>query len=90
MRSQAGSINPRALRRLSTVCLFALGVSWIGASLQVFLRDTAQVTIVALTGWGQESDRLQSREAGCNAHLVKPVDFAALERLLAQIKPDPR
>jgi murein DD-endopeptidase MepM/ murein hydrolase activator NlpD len=27
MRSQAGSINPRALRRLSTVCLFALGVS---------------------------------------------------------------
>lgn len=27
MRSQAGSINPRALRRLSTVCLFAVGVS---------------------------------------------------------------
>ncbi len=27
MRSQAGSINPRALRRLSTVCLFAIGVS---------------------------------------------------------------
>ncbi len=27
MRSQAGSINPRALRRLSTVCLFALSVS---------------------------------------------------------------
>ena len=33
------------------LCLFALGVSWIVASLQVFLRDTAQVTIVALTGW---------------------------------------
>jgi len=27
MRSQAGSINPRSLRRLSTVCLFAIGVS---------------------------------------------------------------
>ncbi len=27
MRSQAGSINPRSLRRLSTVCLFAVGVS---------------------------------------------------------------
>lgn len=27
MRSQTGSINPRAFRRLSTVCLFAIGVS---------------------------------------------------------------
>lgn len=39
-------------------------------------------TIVALTGWGQDSDRRRSREAGCDAHLVKPVEFDALERLL--------
>ena len=39
--------------------------------------------IVALTGWGQTSDKQQSAEAGCSAHLVKPVDFATLERLLA-------
>ena len=31
--------------------MFALGVSWIASSLQVYLRDTAQVTVVALTGW---------------------------------------
>ncbi|MFO0864599.1 MAG: ATP-binding protein [Gemmataceae bacterium] len=31
------------------------------------------VTVVALTGWGQESDRENSREAGCDGHLVKPV-----------------
>jgi CheY-like chemotaxis protein len=37
---------------------------------------------VALTGWGQEEDRQRSREAGFDAHLVKPVDFAALEELL--------
>jgi PAS domain S-box-containing protein len=48
----------------------------------------AAPTIVALTGWGQDSDRLQSRAAGCDGHLVKPVDFAALERVLAQIKPE--
>lgn len=33
------------------LALFALGVGWILSSLQVYLRDTAQVTIVALTGW---------------------------------------
>jgi CheY-like chemotaxis protein len=39
--------------------------------------------IVALTGWTRTSDRELSADAGCSAHLVKPVDFAALERLLA-------
>ncbi len=39
--------------------------------------------VVALTGWGQEEDRRRSREAGFDAHLVKPVDFDALLKLLA-------
>jgi PAS domain S-box-containing protein len=42
------------------------------------------IFIVALTGWGQASDIAQSKEAGCSAHLVKPVDFVALDQLLAQ------
>jgi CheY-like chemotaxis protein len=41
------------------------------------------MTIVALTGWGQDSDRARSHEAGCNGHLVKPVNLAELEKLLA-------
>ena len=40
-------------------------------------------TLVALTGWGQEEDRRRTKEAGFDAHLVKPVDFAALTKLLA-------
>ncbi len=44
-----------------------------------------EVTIIALTGWGQEGDRVQSREAGCDGHLVKPVDFAELQKLLAEL-----
>ena len=51
------------------------------------LRETAfgkNIMIVALTGWGQASDVAQSIEAGCSAHLVKPVNFAELERLLAK------
>lgn len=39
--------------------------------------------VVALTGWGQEEDRRKSRDAGFDAHLVKPVDFDALLKLLA-------
>jgi PAS domain S-box-containing protein len=30
--------------------------------------------IIAVTGWGQESDRKRSREAGFDMHLVKPID----------------
>ena len=40
--------------------------------------------IIALTGWGQEGDRIQSREAGCDGHLVKPVSLAELETILAK------
>lgn len=40
--------------------------------------------VIALTGWGQAEDRRRSQEAGFDAHLVKPVDFGALEKLLAQ------
>jgi PAS domain S-box-containing protein len=40
------------------------------------------VKVIALTGWGQEHDRTRSREAGCDGHLVKPVDVAELETLL--------
>jgi CheY-like chemotaxis protein len=42
--------------------------------------------IVALTGWGQEEDIRRSNEAGFNQHMVKPVDPASLERLLADLE----
>jgi CheY-like chemotaxis protein len=41
------------------------------------------IVIVAVTGWGQTTDKALAREAGCNAHLVKPVDLLALDRVLA-------
>jgi len=39
--------------------------------------------LVALSGYGQDQDRQKSREAGFDAHLVKPVDYGQLQRLLA-------
>lgn len=38
--------------------------------------------LVALTGWGQDEDKVRSLEAGFNFHMVKPVSLAALEELL--------
>jgi PAS domain S-box-containing protein len=42
------------------------------------------VVLIALTGWGQEEDRRRAMESGFDHHLVKPVDPAVLEELLAQ------
>jgi signal transduction histidine kinase len=44
-----------------------------------------QVTLLALTGWGQDSDRRRSQEAGFDLHLVKPVDVDKLTELLAHL-----
>jgi signal transduction histidine kinase len=43
------------------------------------------VVVVALTGWGQDEDKRRSREAGFDQHLIKPVEPAALGRLLAAL-----
>jgi signal transduction histidine kinase/ActR/RegA family two-component response regulator len=43
---------------------------------------TSRCMLVAVTGWGQESDRAQAREAGFDRHLVKPVDPGEIEAIL--------
>ncbi len=43
------------------------------------------ITLVALTGWGQESDRRRSGEAGFDSHLVKPLDLDKLTELLNRL-----
>ena len=43
------------------------------------------VVLVALTGWGQEEDRRRSFEAGFDHHIVKPIDFAVVEKLLEDL-----
>ena len=49
----------------------------------------ASPVIVALTGWGQDADRKRSKEAGCDVHLVKPLDFDRLTTLLTQLAQAP-
>jgi PAS domain S-box-containing protein len=42
------------------------------------------MTLIALTGWGQEKDKRLASEAGFDHHLVKPAEPAELQRLLAE------
>jgi CheY-like chemotaxis protein len=53
------------------------------------IRESAwgqSMFLIAVTGWGQEEDRQRSSEVGLNVHMVKPVEPAALERLLAELR----
>ena len=43
------------------------------------------ITLVAMTGYGQESDRKRSLEAGFNLHLTKPADFSQVKQILAAV-----
>jgi PAS domain S-box-containing protein len=45
--------------------------------------------LVAVTGWGQEQDKRRSEAAGFNFHLVKPVEPAALDKLLVGLQTRP-
>jgi PAS domain S-box-containing protein len=45
----------------------------------------AELTLIALTGWGPSEDRERSKDAGFNHHLVKPVDLQELESLIAEV-----
>jgi CheY-like chemotaxis protein len=40
------------------------------------------ITLIAVTGWGQPEDSQRARNAGFDRHLVKPIDPAELDRLL--------
>jgi CheY-like chemotaxis protein/anti-sigma regulatory factor (Ser/Thr protein kinase) len=43
---------------------------------------TREAHLIALSGYGQDDDRKKSRAAGCDDHLVKPVDMKRLAQLL--------
>ena len=49
--------------------------------------ESQGITLVALTGWGQEEDRRRTRDAGFDQHLVKPAETSELAKLLAESRP---
>ncbi|WP_288378237.1 ATP-binding protein [uncultured Massilia sp.] len=87
--------SPRALARARSVapdvCLLDIGLPEMdGRELARRLRaqpETAHAVLVAVTGYGQQQDREEAFAAGFQHHLVKPVDFEELNRLLAGCMP---
>jgi CheY-like chemotaxis protein len=80
----------RAVREVRTfrpdVVLLDLGMPFMnGFEAARQIRATPEgrsVVLVAVTGWGQQKDREQTRDAGFDAHLVKPVDTSDIQHLV--------
>jgi signal transduction histidine kinase len=78
-----------AERHLPEVALLDIGMPKLDGY-EVARRIRAQpwgrsITLVALTGWGLDSDRRRSGEAGFDSHLVKPLDLDKLTELLGRL-----
>ena len=80
-----------ALERITTkapaACLLDIGLPDMdGSELARRLREhpeTASSLMIAITGYGQDSDRQKSHAAGFDHHLVKPVQLPALLQILS-------
>ena len=46
------------------------------------LPGVEAIRLIAVTGYGQESDRQKTRAAGFQHHLVKPVDLHVVEEIV--------
>lgn len=44
-----------------------------------------EMILIAVTGWGQEEVRERTKDAGFNAHLLKPVGYPEISKVLADI-----
>jgi CheY-like chemotaxis protein len=78
----------RTLRPEIVLCDIGLPGKMDGYALARIIRKDAVLGaayLIALTGYGQEEDRRRAREAGFDLHLTKPIDAAALERLLTAL-----
>jgi PAS domain S-box-containing protein len=77
----------RAEAEAPQVCILDIGLPEMdGNELAQRLRampQTAGAMLIAVTGYGQESDRQQTLAAGFDHHLVKPVDAGELSALFA-------
>lgn len=81
----------RAKEKPFDVGLFDIGLPDItGSELARRIRahpSTAAMTLLAVTGYGQKQDEIDSAAAGFDHHLVKPVNTERLSTLLASLRP---
>jgi PAS domain S-box-containing protein len=80
----------RARQEAPQVCILDIGLPEMnGIELAKRLRaqpETARSLLIAVTGYGQDQDREQTRAAGFDHHLVKPADIKQLTAMIAEVK----
>ena len=82
--------GPEALKAVATyrpdVVILDIGMPGMdGHEVARRLRQQPEfrnITLIALTGWGQEDDRRRSRDSGFDYHLTKPAELGVLQKLL--------
>jgi signal transduction histidine kinase/CheY-like chemotaxis protein len=89
---QVANTGKDALSKLSThqpnVMLLDIGLPDMdGHEVTRRVREKfgSSITIIALTGYGQEEDRRKAKEAGFDYYLTKPVGLAGIEKVFADI-----
>ena len=93
MRTAHDGISALAAAKvyLPDVALLDIGLPGLsGFEVAKQIRQTptlAHVVLVAVTGYGQDTDRDASRQAGFDHHLVKPARPEQLEAILAGVVP---
>jgi CheY-like chemotaxis protein len=84
--NDAQRIVPLALQHKPDVILLDIGLPGVdGYELARMIRrepGLASVRLVAHTGYGSPEDRKKAKDAGFDAHLVKPAELDALEAAL--------
>lgn len=50
------------------------------------MQDGASVTLIAITGWGQELDRQRTTQAGFDLHITKPIDPKTLHAIISAVQ----
>jgi PAS domain S-box-containing protein len=90
---QVAQDGPSALRLLDAyrpqVVFLDLGMPGMsGYEVAKTMRDNPafdDITLVALTGWGQDDDRRRTHQAGFDYHLVKPIGLAPVNEVLSKV-----
>jgi PAS domain S-box-containing protein len=62
------------------------GMNGYAVAARLRAAGQAGAALVALTGYGREDDLQRSRDAGFDHHLVKPIDFGQLQRIILEVQ----
>jgi CheY-like chemotaxis protein len=76
------------LRELADIALIDIGLPHLdgyGVARAIRSRAKHTVLLVAITGYGSKEDAQRGQQAGFDAYLVKPVDAAVLNELIARV-----